>query len=131
MSGNLERVERFLRAWEARDVDAIMSFFSDDAVYINVPLEPIHRGRAAIRAAVEGFVAMGDAIEFVVHHSAEDAASGVVLTERTDRFRIGGEWLEAPVAGIFELREGRIVAWRDYFDASEFERFAAQAARRT
>jgi len=126
VSRNTDVIERFIRAWEDRDVEAIMGFFCDDAVYANVPLEPVHRGRGAIREAVTGFVAMGEAIEFIVHHTAEDPVANVVMNERTDRFRIAGEWLEAPVMGVFELRDGRIAAWRDYFDASEFERFAAR-----
>ena len=38
----------------------------------------------------------------------------------TDRFLVdsadGERWLELPVAGIFELRDGLIARWRDYFD---------------
>ena len=44
------------------------------------------------------------------------ADGNLVLNERTDRFLVGGRWLELPVAGIFELRDGLIVLWRDYFD---------------
>ena len=48
----------------------------------------------------------------------------VVMNERTDRFLIerDGEekWAEAPVAGIFEIRDGKIAAWRDYFDMGMF-----------
>jgi limonene-1,2-epoxide hydrolase len=38
------------------------------------------------------------------------------MNERTDRFEIGGTWVDLPVAGVFELRDGRIALWRDYFD---------------
>ncbi len=126
MSANTATVDRMMAGWQALDVDAVMDCFTADAVYVNVPLEPVHEGAAAIRAAVEGFMAMGEAIEFVVHHTAESPATGVVMNERTDRFRIRGEWLEAPVVGVFELRDGRISAWRDYFDASDFERFESR-----
>jgi limonene-1,2-epoxide hydrolase len=44
-----------------------------------------------------------------VHH-------GTVLNEREDRFEIHGRWVTLPVAGIFEIRDGRITLWRDYFD---------------
>jgi limonene-1,2-epoxide hydrolase len=45
-----------------------------------------------------------------------------VLNERTDRFRIGDRWMEAGVMGVFELRDGRIQAWRDYFDMAQFQK---------
>lgn len=126
MSRNTDVVEALIAGWESRDVDAIMRCFSDDAIYVNVPLAPVHEGAAAIRAAVEGFLAMGEKIDFIVHHTAENPESGVVMNERSDRFLIRGRWMEAAVMGVFELREGRICAWRDYFDVSEFERFQAQ-----
>jgi limonene-1,2-epoxide hydrolase len=49
------------------------------------------------------------------------AASGdVVLTERVDVFVSPGKRIELPVMGTFELRDGRIAAWRDYFDLQQF-----------
>ena len=126
MSRNTDVVERLVAGWVARDVEAIMRCFCDDAIYTNVPLVPAYEGVAAIRAAVEGFVAMGEEIDFIVHHTTENLEAGVVMNERTDRFLIRGEWMEAPVTGVFELRDGRICAWRDYFDASDFARFQAQ-----
>jgi limonene-1,2-epoxide hydrolase len=126
MSRNTDVVDQLIAGWETVDADAIMRCFSDDAIYANVPLAPVYEGVAAIRAAVEGFLAMGDEIEFIVHHTAENLETGVVMNERTDRFRIRDRWMEAPVMGVFELRDGRISAWRDYFDASEFARFEAQ-----
>jgi limonene-1,2-epoxide hydrolase len=50
-----------------------------------------------------------------VHHQAE-SPRGAVLNERTDRFKLDERWIELPVMGVFELRGGKISAWRDYFD---------------
>ena len=36
----------------------------------------------------------------------------LVFTERTDRFVLNGKTVSLPVAGVFEVREGRIVARR-------------------
>ncbi|MBK6279225.1 MAG: hypothetical protein IPF57_14320 [Gammaproteobacteria bacterium] len=72
------------------------------------PDRPAHRGTEAIRTMISGFLGMAQAVEFVVHHSAENAAAGIVMNERTDRFQIGERWLELPVMGVFELRDGRI-----------------------
>jgi limonene-1,2-epoxide hydrolase len=108
----------FCDAWVARDIDAILGFFTDDAVYHNMPLEPAV-GLDAIRAVLDMFVPPSDEIEFVVHHMFSDGGD-LVFTERTDRFVMGAKTIELPVAGIFELRDGKIAAWRDYFDLQSF-----------
>ena len=121
MSANSEVIDRFIAAWKTKDVDHIVSFFHDDAVYTNVPIDPPNRGIEQIRAMISGFLGMAQAMEFVVHHSAENAAAGIVMNERTDRFQLGERWVELPVMGVFELRDGRIQAWRDYFDLAQFQ----------
>ena len=121
MSQNTDLVDRFVAAWRSLDVDEIMGFFSDDAVYTNIPIDPPSEGKEAIRKTIEGFVGMATAIDFVVHRTAENPAAGVVMNERTDRFRLGDRWIEARVMGVFELRGGKITAWRDYFDLAEFQ----------
>lgn len=120
MASNLETVRSFIAAWKRNDLDEIMSFFSDDCVYHNIPIDPAH-GLAATRAMIQGFSSMASEVEWRLHQIAETAA-GVVLTERTDRFLMGGRWVELPVMGSFELRGGKISAWRDYFDLAQFQR---------
>jgi limonene-1,2-epoxide hydrolase len=34
----------------------------------------------------------------------------------------GGTRVSVPCMGVFELRDGRIAAWRDYWDLGQFER---------
>jgi len=121
VSQNSELVDRFVGAWKRLDLDAIMTFFHDDAVYTNIPMDPPNRGKEMIRKTIEGFLGMAQAIEFVVHHTAENPATGVVMNERTDRFRVNDKWIEARVMGVFEIRGGKIAAWRDYFDLAEFQ----------
>jgi len=119
MSNNSTISSAFIDAWGARDVDAIMDFFTDDAVYINIPMDPPNRGKAEIRAFIEGFMGMVSELEFIVHHQVE-SADGIVMNERTDRLKMGDNWIELPVMGIFEFRDGKICAWRDYFDMAQF-----------
>jgi limonene-1,2-epoxide hydrolase len=114
MASNLETVRSFVALWATRDLDAILGAMTEDCFYHNMPWPP-QTGHAEIRAGLEPFVAAAQEIDWVLHHIAE-SADGVVLTERTDRFLIGGSWLEMPVMGTFELRDGRIAKWRDYFD---------------
>jgi len=123
MSQNTAVIDDFVAAWASRDVDRIMSFFTPDAVYTNIPMDPPNEGPEAIRKFIEGFIAMADEIEFVVKHQTENDA-GVVMNERVDRFLLKGrsDWIEARVMGVFELADGKIKAWRDYFDLAEFQK---------
>ena len=119
MSANTDLIDEFVAAWPEMDVDKIMGFFADDAVYTNIPIDPPNEGSEAIRKTIEGFMGMAQKIEFVVHHQTENA-QGVVMNERTDRFLLGERWAEAAVMGIFEIEGGKITAWRDYFDLAQF-----------
>lgn len=66
-----------------------------------------------------------------VENLAVAAAGNKVLTERIDHMldAAGGTLFSAPVMGIFEIADGRIAAWRDYFDsAGAAGAFGQQAA---
>ena len=62
---------------------------------------------------------------YVLHHGAPWKAmlewlNGLVLNERSDRFQIGNHTITLRVMGIFELADGKITAWRDYFDMNQY-----------
>lgn len=116
-AANEDLVREFCQAFSRRDIDEILGYFSDDAVYHNIPLAPA-QGTAAIRATLETFVPGSPEIEFVMHHVA--SAGDVVFTERTDKMTFGGKQVALPVAGVFEIKGGKIKAWRDYFDLQQF-----------
>ena len=108
-----------MKVWGTLDLDAIIDHFTEDAAYANVPMGPPNVGKPAIRAFIETFIGSTTSINFVVHHQVEDA-NGIVMNERTDILVMGGKKVELPVMGVFELRGGKISAWRDYFDMAAF-----------
>jgi limonene-1,2-epoxide hydrolase len=113
-------VRDFLGAWPRRDLDELMSFFAPDAVYHNVPVAPCG-GAAAIREIFAGFLATMPGIVLDVVNLV--AANSLVMAERIDRFVMpDGNRFDLPVTGVFEVRDGAIVAFRDYFDLATFER---------
>jgi limonene-1,2-epoxide hydrolase len=109
----IDVVRGFMAAAEKRDYDAAMEFLADDIEYQNMMLPAVH-GKAAVRETLEALLALCTDSEWVVHR--EVASGDLVMNERTDRFELGGKWVDLPVAGVFELRDGRIALWRDYFD---------------
>ena len=113
---NTELVRAFIGAWNANDIDAIMSFLDDDVFYHNIPVEPV-RGRTA----VEQFIRSSgpwDRVDWQLLSIAENGDK--VLTERIDAFVIGGRTVSLPVMGTFEIHRGKITAWRDYFDLATY-----------
>ncbi|MCL9757925.1 limonene-1,2-epoxide hydrolase family protein [Frankia sp. AiPa1] len=112
-----ETVIAFLAALERLDLDAALRLTSDDVVYQNVPLPPA-RGRAAVDRQLRGLFRRCTGFEARTHHLAADGP--VVLTERTDVLRIGSWQAEFWVCGTFEVHDGRVTLWRDYFDWTTF-----------
>ncbi len=116
---NSDIITDFCAAWASRDIDALVEFFAEDAIYHNIPIDPPAEGRDAIRATIEGFMTAPESVSFAVHNQAE-TADGVVLNERTDTFQIGEASIALRVMGTFELVDGKISAWRDYFDMNQY-----------
>lgn len=112
-------VRAFCQAFSRRDVDEILSFFTDDAVYHNMPM-PAVQGKAAIKSVLDMFVKPSQSIDFNMLNTA--ASGDIVFTERIDKFQMGEKRVELPVCGVFEVRGGKIAAWRDYFDMATWTR---------
>jgi limonene-1,2-epoxide hydrolase len=107
-------VTEFVDAWSRLDADELAGYFTEDATYHNIPMDAV-TGREAIRDFIAGFAGPFASARFTVHH--QSAAGDVVLNERTDTFVFeDGDTLDIRVMGVFEIRDGRIHAWRDYFD---------------
>jgi limonene-1,2-epoxide hydrolase len=122
MESPIEVVRRFCAAWSDNvETTELASFFTDDAVYHNIPLAPV-TGRGAIANTIASFIRPGapgiEAIEFRVINIAADGP--VVMTERLDVFKLPDKSFELPVMGTFEVSDGKIRAWRDYFDMNQF-----------
>ena len=108
-----ETVAAFMKAAAQRDYDTALGLLADDVEYQNMPLPAVH-GAAAVKDTLEMLLASAESSEWVVHRQV--ANDHLVMNERTDRFLVNGNWLELPVAGVFEVQDGRIVLWRDSFD---------------
>jgi limonene-1,2-epoxide hydrolase len=118
-SNNEQLVNEFCKAFARRSVDELMTYFADDAVYDNVPATAA-KGRDAIRAALNSYVTGTKSIDFRVLKCA--SAGDLVMNERLDVFEMGGKHVELPVAGVFEIKGGKIALWRDYFDMATWTR---------
>jgi limonene-1,2-epoxide hydrolase len=108
-----EVVAAFIQAFEAMDFDAALSFIAPECEYTNVPMGSA-KGPEGVRSVLEPFFAPIDENDFVIHRKAVEGK--VVFYERLDRHRLGDSWRELPVIGVFEVQDGLITLWREYFD---------------
>jgi limonene-1,2-epoxide hydrolase len=111
-AANDAMIREFIAAWERRDTEFIVDHFADDGVYHSVPLTPIV-GKAAIREFVAGFTGKPPG-RLEIRHQV--ATATVVMNERTDFITLNGQPVTLPICGVFEIADGRIKAWREYFD---------------
>lgn len=109
----LQFIDTFVDAWPRCEVARLATFFADDAVYHNVPLEPAI-GRDAILDTFAQFMAMGGTVSVELRHILSDDT--FVMTERIDHYASDERTIALPMMGICEVHDGRILAWRDYFD---------------
>lgn len=117
-------VSAFIASWAKAPVDETMAFLSDDVTYENVPIPGTIEGRAQAREFLEPFFKKDPllvplAIHVKIHHMV--SSDGIVMLDRTDSFTVAGKTYDLPVAAIFEVKDGKITVWRDYFDMKTFQ----------
>ena len=118
MTINEDIVRRFCGIFERLDADELIAYFTPDALYHNIPMQPL-RGHAAIHEFFQDIPNQFEGLRFKILNQV--SSGNVVMNERIDYFLIKGRTVALPVAGIFELENGKIKAWRDYFDLATLE----------
>lgn len=111
----MEIVKAFNAAMEIKDYDTALTYVSADCEYTNIPMSTV-RGPAGIRSVLEPFFAPTIENQFIIVREA--AVGPVVFLERLDRHRLATGWVELPVTGVYEVHDGLITVYRDYFDAA-------------
>jgi limonene-1,2-epoxide hydrolase len=112
-----EVVNAFMKAFAADDYDTALSYIAPDCEYSNMPEGmPKVRGPEGVRAVLGPFFAPSLENEFIILRQVADGS--VVMSERLDRHRLATGWVELPVTGVYEVHDGLITVWRDYFDAA-------------
>lgn len=109
-------VRQFLKDMERLDYDTALKLVSDACEYTNPPPLGSVRGPAGIRGVLEPFFAPTLENEFKILREA--SVGSILFIERLDRHRLADKWVELPVTGVFEVDDGRITVWRDYFDTA-------------
>ncbi len=112
---NAKLTREFIAAWSDLSAEVLLPYFAKGAVYQNMPWPPLE-GEAAIRGFLDAFFPMAKKVQFDINLLT--AKGSLVYTERVDQFWLeNGAHIQLPILGVFEFdEEGKIKAWRDYFD---------------
>lgn len=128
-SPNTQRALDFFKQWEVSYEVMCQSYrdlFTDDCVWINAEFPPTTGPEEAVRDGLDPVNKLGmETIRVDVRAIGQDEA-GVVWSERIDHvLRADGSiGFSVPVVGVMEFTdEGRLRAWREYFDPSHIVTF--------
>ena len=117
---NLATVRRVCEEWATLTAEEFGELMAPDVDYRNIPIEGDHHvGPDAVHGILRNFSERWN-VRLEVENLVGDEHR--VLSERTEYFthRAGTKNPFAlPVMGTFELKDGKITAWRDYFDLNQ------------
>ena len=114
---NVRIIREFCAAWSTLDPARLADYFTEDGTYHNMPTQPVS-GRDNVRQFIEGFLATWTETQWDVLNIVGDG--DLVIAERLDRTRTSNGDVDLPCTGVFEMENGRIRVWRDYFDLGTY-----------
>ena len=117
MSDNVQTIKAFIAAWSNLDVDELVGYFCEDGIYYNMPAQPV-QGHEKLKLFIEGFIAKWTKTTWETLNIIGEG--NVVIVERLDRTEVGDIKVDLPCCGVFEMDEGKIKIWRDYFDMGTY-----------
>ena len=114
-------VAKVCERWHDLGREEMKALFTDDAVYRNMPFADAIVGAEAIAGLFADGGPQFREVEVSVLNIVENG--DIVFAERLERIHPHrGDPVSVPVAGVFELRGGRISRWRDYCDGRLLKR---------
>jgi limonene-1,2-epoxide hydrolase len=114
---NQKIIREFIQAWSRLDPEELSSYFSEDGVYHNMPAGPV-RGRENVKKMISGFTRTWTETRWEILHILP--AGDLVIAERIDRTKAGDKAVDLACTGVFEMENGKIKLWRDYFDLGTY-----------
>jgi limonene-1,2-epoxide hydrolase len=117
MSDNVQIIKDFIAAWSNLQADELVEYFAEDGIYHNMPAQPV-QGRENLTKFIGGFLASWTRTTWDTLNIMGEG--NVVIAERLDRTEVGEIKVDLPCCGVFEMQDGKIKVWRDYFDMATF-----------
>ena len=116
---NVSIIRAFCEAWSSLDADRLAEYFTEDGTYHNMPTQPVS-GKENVRAFIQGFLATWSETQWDVLNILGEG--DLVIAERLDRTKTSLGDVDLPCTGVFEMEDGKIKVWRDYFDLATYQK---------
>ncbi len=117
MSTNTDIIRDFIAAWSRLDAAELADYFTEDGTYHNMPMGPVS-GKSNVQGFIAAFLKNWTQTNWDVLNLSEH--ENIVFAERLDRTKLGDISVDLPCCGVFEMHEGKIRVWRDYFDMATY-----------
>jgi limonene-1,2-epoxide hydrolase len=117
MNENEQIIREFVAAWSNLNAAELVDYFAEDGVYYNMPAEPV-QGKDNLQGFIGGFIGNWSSTDWIIVNLLADG--DLVMVERLDKTRVGDKEVDLPCFGIFEMEQGKIKVWRDYFDMNTY-----------
>jgi len=117
MTDNVAVIREFIQAWSSLDADRLAGYFTEDGTYYNIPTQPVS-GRDNVRNFIRAFLSTWTETQWDIVQIL--GAGDLVFAERVDRTKTTQGNVDLPCVGVFEMADGKIRVWRDYFDLATF-----------
>ena len=114
---NSEIIQNFIGAWSRLDPDELAEYFTEDGTYHNMPTQPVV-GKDNVKVFIENFLASWTQTDWEILNLVEQG--DLVFCERIDKTRTTHGDVDLPCFGVFEMEDGKIQVWRDYFDLNTY-----------
>lgn len=117
MTDNVSIIREFIEAWSSLDPEKLAEYFTEDGTYYNMPTQPV-TGKDNVRQFIAAFLATWSETEWEILNLMGEG--NVVFAERLDKTKTSQGDVDLPCVGVFEMEDGKIKMWRDYFDLGTF-----------
>ncbi|MEJ8567875.1 nuclear transport factor 2 family protein [Elongatibacter sediminis] len=119
MQSKMDVIRELMKATEAQDDEAFLSFLTDDIEYhYHVGSRPLN-GKDWVRKFMSKYREIAADVKWRIDRHAESGDHLFVEGYEEYRDTRTGDMIAHPYMGIFEFRDGKIAAWRDYFEMNQ------------
>jgi len=110
---NVQAVMKMLDKWHSLDLEGAVNMFTEDGVFHSMMSEPV-KGRDTLKVFLGKL--FGGMSELTLDVRTEGVSGNTVILERFDTWVFNGKPGEIPVVGVYDVENGLIKEWREYYD---------------
>lgn len=114
---NIEVIRSFVAAWSRLDASELAGYFTESGAYHNMPMQPIV-GKENVEEFIKNFIAPWTETQWEIISIVSQGDT--VFCERLDKTKSSAGDVDLPCCGVFEMENGKISVWRDYFDMNTY-----------